>query len=290
MIERPRIGPVSHADLASLIRLGKLAEWNTTREDWLVALSSSRFIGHRDSEGRLITCGCLTPYEANKGMLGLIITDPDYGRMGLGGELVSQLVTLLPSQDTNIGLIATDMGVGLYSKHGFREVGKIDRRLAYSFQNDAQLEALPEGWRLEKSLPVKDLSALIRLDAAQFGAPRGKMIKRRFGHCDQRLFLYDSEDTLKGFILGHSSEKLCALGPIIAPNAQLAAYMVGQLDVKEHKPLQLDVPLCHTKFVEYLEQLGFEKNGVVSPIMMRGNWEVNTGWGNYFGLAAQCFL
>ncbi|MTI10139.1 GNAT family N-acetyltransferase [Curvivirga aplysinae] len=287
--KRPRLIPLSHANLGALLALNATTGWSLNREDWLTLLTSARLIGHVNDKEEIVTCGAITPFSADKGSIGCVITHPDYKRQGLGKELIERIVGLLPEENVSLCLISTDVGQGLYEQFGFKKVDEITRGFAKTFNAGKIEELLEEGCSIRESLPVKDLGTLLRLDADRFGAPRIKMVKRRMGQSKYRAFLYDAENELQGYALGSEQEGITVIGGLTAPNEDMALALVQSIADRAEPQYQVDIPVMHKSLIERMRKAGMDWVET-APIMIRGDWDITAGWDQYFALSTQSYL
>ncbi len=286
---KPRLQALTHADLGGILALNATTGWTMNRDDWLTLLTATRMIGHKTSDGQVVSCAALAPFGPDKGSIGGVIVHPDFQRQGLAKEVLGRIVDLLPADQVSFCLISTPTGVGLYESLGFKVVDEIWRGFAPSFTIDAAEGLIPKGWMIKDSLPVKDLGNIIRLDEELYGAPRIKMIKRRLGQSPARAFLYDDENNLKGYALGSPQEGITVIGGVAAPNDDTALALVHSITERSDARYQVDIPCRHDSFIKRLEKAGFEWESN-SPIMVKGDWAISDHWDQYFALSTQSFL
>jgi hypothetical protein len=78
------------------------------------------------------------------------------------------------------------------------------------------------------------------------------------------------------------------LGPIVAPNFEIASLLINELARNHQGRLRIDVPSGHEEFMLFLEQRGFHKVSQ-PPIMIMNSKQLPRRNGTLYGIAAQAF-
>lgn len=154
------------AHLDGVLRLSQAAGWPHRREDAALVQSISEGVVAL-SGGKVIGVAIATPFGA-VAMANTIIVDETMRGRGLGRELMTRMMALVSPAEWR--LIATEEGLPLYLKLGFRAV----RRIVQMQGPLAEVPA-PEGVEWASAA---DLPAITAMDAASIGADRTSLITR----------------------------------------------------------------------------------------------------------------
>lgn len=284
--ETLRLENLTASDIKPLLGLSESVGWDFNGDEWWTALTAGRIIGHRQPDDTPISCLGMFPFGPTLAVIGGVIVTPDMQYQGLGSALVERALRMLHAPDVNLSLVSTTEGETLYSNHGFNRETNIWKAES---QVTPEGTDCPAGYRLETTLPVRDLAALLRLDAGAFGFSRGHFMKRRFAQAEYRAFVYDDSNTLVGSALGVMRGPSMLIGPVVAPSTELAVTLVQALASRHRGPKRIDVPVEHRIFREAVSSLGFEQVDL-SPLMTRGDARPSQGWDRYFAISAQAFL
>ncbi|NPV46860.1 MAG: GNAT family N-acetyltransferase [Armatimonadetes bacterium] len=244
------------SDVGLGMMLKDMAGWNQLRGDWerlLAAEPDGCFVAEVAGTG-VGTCTTIA-YERLFGWVGMVLVHPDYRRRGIGRALLDAGIDHLEGLGVSaVKLDATPMGKALYDTMGFVDEYGLERWLGRGL---ASVKRVP-GMR---QLTIDDLGAILALDAAVFGADRGRLLNllltdpsvRVAGRCTD-------EGELSGYVAVRPGQKAAYLGPLVAENADVATALwewgrgtVGDL------PTFVDVLLPNRAAVELVQSSGFEK-------------------------------
>ncbi|MHA6344446.1 GNAT family N-acetyltransferase [Roseivivax sp. CAU 1761] len=218
------------AHLADAVALSAAESWPHRAEDWqlIMDLSEGRAA---DCEGRLVGTAFCTAYGDAVACLNMIIVAQAMRGRGLGRRLMAEIMAL--AGDRQMRLVATQSGLPLYRKMGFREVGRILQQ-----QGVAAEVAAPEG--VEPARPA-DAAALAALDRAAFGADRIALIDRLTKVADVVVLRGTAGITGAAWCRGFGRGRV--IGPVIAPSAEAARRLIAA-HVARHPGafLRIDTP------------------------------------------------
>jgi GNAT superfamily N-acetyltransferase len=164
-----RMMTVTAEDLDSLVGLTEHVDWPHTRDDWSDFLACGRVWGHRDADGRLVSCCALFEYSAELASIGLMIVRREERGRGLAGLLMRHCMRE-PRAEV-LSLIATPSGLPVYEHLGFRIVDAVVRLTGHWHEPP---ESSPDLVRTTILAPISppDGDAAAALDAEAYGAPR----------------------------------------------------------------------------------------------------------------------
>ena len=180
--------------------------------------------------GQLVATTLGIRYSTALAWVAMVITHPDHQRRGYARRLMEAVMDQL-SDVACVMLDATDVGLPLYEKLGFRAIGKIEIWTGAGLRGEQVPDLRP--------LTSDDLPHIIGLDAASFGVSRPHVIER---------LLVDSQGwrTDDGFVLVQmAADDWTHVGPWAARSSASAARLLAaalhtlagrpfRLEIKEH--------------------------------------------------------
>ncbi len=244
-------------DLPEILRLVERLKWTHVEADLDVMLRVGLFLGMRDHAGEIIATGALFPYGEKLASIGMIMVSPDHRRKGYGKLIMETLHNSEIAQGRNLSLIATDEGEPLYKKLDYQVVSRIrkffaDPELVLEKTQDL---SLPE-YNLRR-VAKRDLPALIQLDAHSIGGSRESLLRLRFEQSDNGVVIEGADGEPKAFALSCPQRQQRHIGPITAPNRDMALAMILVLARRDLCELRIDIPEEHTDLHELLPNIGF---------------------------------
>lgn len=152
-----------HLDGAMLLSRG--AGWPHRREDWAMMLALSTGVVALDGD-KVVGTTLVTRYGREAAAINMVIVDTTMRGRGIGRRLMD--FALQASEGRECRLVATQEGLPLYEKLGFRAGGEI-----LQHQGIPQPAVAPAGvdWAT-----ADDTAAIAMLDQAAFGADRGALV------------------------------------------------------------------------------------------------------------------
>jgi ribosomal protein S18 acetylase RimI-like enzyme len=154
--------------LAGAVQLSQQAGWPHRLEDWQMALALSEGRAAVSSlDNRVVGTVLMTPYGEDAATINMVIVDQAARGRGLGRKLMDAVLSL--AGDRSLRLIATESGLPLYEKLGFRGDGTVVQHQGHV----ARSVAAPAGVRSARS---DDIPAIMELDREAYGADRGQLM------------------------------------------------------------------------------------------------------------------
>ncbi|WP_298957604.1 GNAT family N-acetyltransferase [uncultured Methylobacterium sp.] len=203
-----------HLDEAAA--LSRAAGWPHRREDWALVLSLSRGSVLLDGD-RVAGTALTTPYGDGDATINMVIVDEALRGRGLGRRLME--AALAAAGDRACRLVATEDGLPLYEKLGFRATGAVVQS-----QGEARPHDVPAADEVAwaEAPPVADLAAL---DRAACGMDRAALIARlaQVG----RVALLRRGGAARGFAVLRPFGRGEVIGPVVAATPDDARALIG---------------------------------------------------------------
>ncbi|MFC7785489.1 GNAT family N-acetyltransferase [Rossellomorea sp. GCM10028870] len=270
-------------DIPGLIELSESVGWDYDEHEIGTVMSSGKVFGHKNTEGEIVSSAAIIPYEANFASIGMVIVNKEYRGMGLGKEATQQCMNSI-SSDIAIMLISTEDGKPLYEKMGFKIVDRVHKYICDTYSNSN----LPNRTVTIEHYNESDLHKIIELDEDAFGDKRSNFLKHRINQSEECVVVKDYIGNTIGFGLSILGPINLIIGPIVAPDAQVASMILDKLTIGHQGKLRIDIPSGNEVFIEAVEKCGFVC--VSNPsIMIFNSTEMPQRNGELFGIAAQVF-
>jgi GNAT superfamily N-acetyltransferase len=261
-----RMTTVTAEDLDSLVALTEHVDWPHTRDDWSDFLACGRVWGHRDADGRLVSCCALFEYSAELASIGLMIVRSEERGKGLAGLLMRRCID--EARAAVLSLIATPFGLPVYEHLGFRIVDEV-ARLTGRWREPP--EPLPDlvPTAILSALGTPDRDAAVALDAEAYGAPRSDVVGRLAARASATSGAWLSPARLSGFALAVPKRGMTQITPVIAPDVATAYALIATLARQAAGLLRVDVPRGHEALIIALQRSGLAI-ARVDPVLTLG--------------------
>ncbi len=194
MSNRSRI--LTPPDVPHALELSRLAGWNQTTEDWLLAIRMNPQGCFAMEVDRVVVATTTSiRYGTDLAWIGMVLTHPEFRGRGFARTLMQQVLDHLSDVST-VKLDATEMGMPLYSRLGFVDECAIERWL-----RPAQITPLGS------AVPYMPQAAL---DLEAFGADRSALL--------EQLALIDTASLDEAFAMGRGNR----FGPCVSRSEEAA--------------------------------------------------------------------
>ena len=191
--------PMTSAHLSGAVKLSVEAGWPHRREDWDFVLGISNGVVALDGD-RVVATALTTPY-GNAAMVNLVIVERSLRGRGVGQDIMARsMATLDP---VRWRLVATEEGLPLYEKLGFRSIGSI-------VQHQGVIGKIRPGDGVTWA-SAADLAAMIAMDRAAYGMDRASLYQA-LSHRARFAILRRS-----GGISGLAALRPFGMGQVIGP-------------------------------------------------------------------------
>ncbi|PPA93484.1 GNAT family N-acetyltransferase [Brevibacillus laterosporus] len=272
------------SDIPGLIELSSSVGWDYDQNEINTIMSSGNVYGHRNQEGRIISSAAIIPYGSHLASIGMVIVNQEYRGLGLGRKATQKCLESIPDHLPAM-LIATEDGKPMYEKMGFHCTDYVHKYLCSNYQSihfskNIDVTIMP--------MYKEDLSQVIEIDKDAFGAKREVFLLHRYNQAKEAVVVKNPDGRVVGYGFSVLGPVNLILGPIVAPNTDLAYEIFDQLAKQHQGNLRIDVPSGNEIFMSYVETCGFEKVSQ-PPIMITNTIELPPRNKTLFGIAAQIF-
>jgi GNAT superfamily N-acetyltransferase len=211
--------PLAAADLRMSHGLSQAVKWPHRLEDWefVHRLGSGLAV---DDAGILVGTGMYWLFGPDFASLGLVIVAPDRQGGGIGRQLMAGLLAGIGDRATLLN--ATEAGMPLYEKLGFRAIGRIQQH-----QGDAFAVPSESGLAGDRIRPLapEDHAAVAALDEQATGLPRARVLAALGEVAEAAVLERDGRSAgfafCRRFVRGH------VVGPVVAPDAAGARMLIA---------------------------------------------------------------
>jgi GNAT superfamily N-acetyltransferase len=244
----PVIRRLGADDLKSCAALSVDRGWWPERAKWLLLLGESEAYGVDAPDGHgLAATVVLTRWGADRAAIGMMLVASRYGGHGLGRALMEHALRVA-GEATSVSLYATNAGRPLYEKLGFNPVR---RSVAFRGQfrvgsptgNSRKSEAragTPESSGNVRVATEADLSAILTLDHAAYGADRERILTCLPAFAD-RIVVLEASEGIVGYAAAWRTEAYMVIGPLMAPDGAAAKRLVTELAAHSTVAIRLDL-------------------------------------------------
>lgn len=241
--------PLSMAQRQLLHELTVGVLWPHRAHDLDLFLSLGQGYLATDEIGRPVGSAMYFPMGEDFAMLGMMVTVPRLQARGAGKWLLQRV--LADCADRDLRLSATRSGYRLYAAAGFLPVGLIRQQQGIA-RAIAPVEA--PGLRI-RGLEPGDAAALRALDAAAYGAVRGRVLDALLPLSTGMVALRDG--VVRGFALQRDFGKGVVIGPVVAEDDAMAMALTAPLiGANAGIFTRVDTPVDSEGFVAFLEKAG----------------------------------
>ncbi|MBL0385863.1 GNAT family N-acetyltransferase [Tumebacillus sp. ITR2] len=291
--------------IEDLVALSTKLGWDYAPPELRLLLTVGIAYGHVNEEGRVVSSAAVFPYEG-LASIGGVMVDPSQRRQGLGTKVMERVLEEVPDIPTM--LCATAQGKFLYEAMGFHTVGTLHKYLAERYVPVKETLETAEGPKLElfragnahelealrfddgfDLAPIRsaDFERILELDALSIGARRRKFLQMRIAQASDGMVLRKAGEIV-GFALAVQGPIYRVIGPVVAPDAQLALMLVEHLARRHDGALRIDIPTEQTELVEAMPLRGFHLANV-PPIMLIGGEQLPPRHSSLFAISSQAY-
>lgn len=201
--EKPPAEPVLRRlrlqDAGRAWALSQRVGWSHTVADWERLITwGGRGCFCVAQEEELLATAVTIGYGRDRAWIGMVLTDPDHRRRGLGRWVTQAAVDYLQEQGVRrILLDASAMGRPLYEKLGFRALYSVE-----IWEGRASSYLGPR----VRPLREEDVPGVIALDAEVFGVARGRIIRRLVQDFPRLGWVEEEGGEIVGFALAQTGD------------------------------------------------------------------------------------
>ena len=259
--------PLGVADAAAGFRLSSEVGWNQTVADWRVMLGHGEAIGQFSAAGELVASALVLPYAGWVGWIAMVLTSASHRRLGLATANLRWTIERCDALGLIAGLDATPAGRAVYRPLGFADRFGLHRLEA---DRPADPGPGPAAGTIRPMTPA-DLQAVVALDGRIFGAERPQVLEHLLRDQPGRALVARRHGQLAGFVLARAGRRTLHLGPLGAPDPEVAINLVGHALDRASGPVSIDVPDAQDHFRTWLEAIGFSAQRPFTRMLRRAD-------------------
>jgi len=268
-------------DCAAMHELSLALKWPHRLTD----LERFERLGHgliaETEDGSVVGSVMWWPWGDSFATLGLMMVAEQARGQKIGSRLMEAAHAAIGSR--TVALNATQSGLALYEKYGYRSTGTIEQRQAII--GTVGLTALPDGMRLRPA-GRNDRDRIVACDAAATGADRSALIDELLNTSD--VIILDHDGDIEGFSFCYRFGRGLCVGPCIATSRVAATSLIGHwLSSHSGQFLRIDVT-GESGLGPWLDEIGLPVVDVGTR-MVRGSLPPTSGSGRRFSLCSQAF-
>lgn len=278
---RLKLRAMEPSDVAAIHAMSQGEQWPHRKQDITAMLNLGQGVV-AEMGGEIMGSAMWWIYGEKVATLGMLLVDRRFRGNGIGRLIMESVLDQIG--DRSILSIASDSGLSLLRKLGFRGVSEIRQHQGTAFT--APLVPLKPGERIRPmgANDVTDVSALVE---AATGLVRPKMMKALLGKGHGIVLVHDEE--IIGFAIFRRFGRGYVVGPVIAPDIVRAKALISQwLGSRSGEFIRLDM-MGECGLHDWLEQLGLiHINSFV--VMVRGEEPVPSQPGQSFAIVSQALF
>lgn len=200
--------------------------WPHRREDWAQMYRLSEGAVLETDDGSIIGT-CFATLQGSYATIGLVIVDPAYQGRKLGQRLMKWAVDV--AEGRSIVLNATEAGLPLYEKLGFRSFNRVHQ---YQGQSVAEPSGLDSS-RTRLATPG-DFDEIVHLADSSTAFSRQAVIAE-FCAIAKKVVVVEENGKVVGFGISRPFGRGYAVGPVVAHSQEQARQLVASLltDMRE---------------------------------------------------------
>jgi hypothetical protein len=181
-------------------------------------------------------------------------------------------------------LVATDLGLPLYTRLGFKPVGETQRM----FLNGSTARPINAACAsFIRPYTPADFRGVLKADAAALGVEREGVV-RACVSAPGACFVLTDGSRITGYAAAKDGPGTRVLGPVIAPDEEAALCLTEKLLPANGAKVQIDPLAGHTDFLKTLADRGFVVEST-APIMLFNGESLPGRRENIFALASRAY-
>ena len=216
--------------------------------EWYAVSQPDGFVVAQEG-GEIIGTGCAMAYPTGRfGWIGLIATDPQHERRGVGRLVTERVAEVLAGHACASVLDASVVGGPLYSRMGFIDKGVTRVLAATQKPLGARSNVMP--------LSIDDLDDVAAFDAIAFGADRRSLLDVIIMQNPGRGGIArDDDGTVAGYVIAQDA----VIGPLVADHPDVATELAQfACALPWEQPPRISMP-HETWHLAAVERAGFEQ-------------------------------
>lgn len=252
-------------DLPDALELSRLAGWNQTRDDWelLLRLDPQSCFGI-EVENHIVATTTLLCYGQQLAWVGMVLTKPDYRRMGFARKLMqAALERSATLKIASVKLDATADGQPLYEKLGFNTEQIVERWFRDSHHSHKNDTRSPDATVAPQAAVSKEM------DREAFGADRSDVL-------NDLAKRNPPFATPAAFSFSRAGSRSRYLGPCVAADEQTARPVIEQtLRASPESSWYWDILATNEKAVALAQDFNFVRQRRLERMVLGGRLTTN---------------
>jgi len=246
----PPIRRLAPEDHKHCVALSVDRGWSPEEAKWSLLLEEAEVFGVDARDGGLAGAVVLARYGPDFASVGMMLVAARHGRRGLGQALMTHL--LAEAGNATVTLFATDLGKPMYAKLGFRTV-----RRSAAFTGGFRHGTPGRVRETTRPATGADMTAILDVDKAAFGADRGYLLRRLPGFAE-RLRVVETEQGVTGYAAAWRNGPTAVIGPVVAASGADARRLITDLAAEVPGPVRLDLDPDRPELPEWAIHHGLE--------------------------------
>jgi GNAT superfamily N-acetyltransferase len=271
--------PIRRLTLRDLTACADLSEdrgWPREEHKWAFLLTAGKGYGIDDPDGGLVSACVVTEYgpqdRPDLGAIGMVLVAERHARQGIGRRLMRHVISVMGT--TPLTLHATPYGQPLYEEIGFKVTGRAEMLRGHF------TAAGPDPGVATRTATAEDLTEILRLDEAVFGADRTHIVTRLPAFADQ-LRVAEENGRVVGYAAAWPNMDDHVVGPLIARDTETAKALLASLAAHTDHPLRTDIDVRHEELLAWAKQRGLA-SVAFNAVMTYGIAELPGDWRRRF--------
>jgi len=207
-------------DISRSQELSARLQWPHRREDWAAMYRLSKGAVLEADDGAIVGT-CFATLQGSYATIGLVIVDPAYQGRKLGQSLMKWAVDA--AQGRSIVLNATEAGLPLYEKLGFRSFNRVHQYQGQSVAEPSDLDG--SRTRLARQC---DFDQIVHLADSSTAFSRQAVIAE-FCAIAKKIVVIEENGDVVGFGISRPFGRGYTIGPVVAHSQEQARQVVASL-------------------------------------------------------------
>jgi Acetyltransferase (GNAT) domain/Acetyltransferase (GNAT) family len=245
------LAPLAEDAISGCTALSAEAGWNQTPDDWSIFVRHGTVFGLL-ADGAPVASGAILPYPDDFAWISMVLVTASRRRARIGTRVLETCCAEIARRSLVAMLDATPAGERVYRPLGFEPMFGLTRWQGQGSGGGGGPAKLRAGIR---PMTKDDMSAVVALDAAAFGAQR-QFLLASFLRREPHLAFVAGED-VKGFVLARPGRLATHVGPVIAADEASASTLLSAALDSVSGPVFLDLVDRWSGLALRLHQRGF---------------------------------
>ncbi len=206
--------PFMPEHLDGALRLSEQVNWPHRKEDWALMLDISEGVV-AINDGQVVGTALTTLFGSDVATSNMIIVEQEMQGRGLGRQLMDEILSTAMGRESR--LVATDIGLPLYTKLGFEVTGRVTQHQG----NMGIVSTMDDRCEWDDA---PDFDALCALDRAACGMDRHRLIQALIDA--GKVAVIRERGTIIGFAILRDFGGRQVVGPVICDDIETAKSLL----------------------------------------------------------------